>query len=365
MYLEPVAPASAFTAPAADVGSTVPAVAAIARPTLPEPPGAATEISVLTYNVRGLPWPIALGRGRALKEIGRELAALRREGRQPDVVLIQEGFRGEIADLVRESGYRYWAQGPSRSERAAGEAPEAARGRDLHIGEGLGKFVGAGLHVLSDAPIVDVKSAAYRSCAGYDCLANKGAMLVRLAPKGAPMTVDIVNTHMNSRRASKAPAARALSAHNDQTRELIDFINAYHEAGAPMLVGGDFNVKNAPQRYYYEALDRPFTVVSEFCTETGSGCGPGAPDAAAEPWLRSQDLQGFGDGAVRVQPVKVETLFTAPDPKARLSDHDGYLVRYRLSWNATTLATYHPRPDMVVKPQATKGRFGVKVAWKR
>ncbi|MDF2901939.1 MAG: hypothetical protein K0Q62_1998 [Phenylobacterium sp.] len=83
-----------------------------------------TEISVLTYNVRGLPWPIAKGRAKALKKIGAELAAMRREGRQPDVVLIQEGFRGEVADLVKASGYRHWAQGPTRQERASGTAPE-------------------------------------------------------------------------------------------------------------------------------------------------------------------------------------------------------------------------------------------------
>ena len=322
------------------------------------------EISVLTYNVRGLPWPVALGRGRALKEIGRELALLRREGRQPDVVLIQEGFRGEIADLVRESGYRYWAQGPSRSERASGQAAaEPGSGRDLLLGEGLGKFTGGGLHVLSDAPILKVRNAPYRSCAGFDCLANKGAMLVRLAPDGVPTAIDVVNTHMNSRTASKAPPQRSLQAHNLQTRELIDFINANRDAGNPMLVGGDFNVKGAPARYYYEALERPYTVVSEYCSHAGSGCGPGAPDAAAEPWLRSQDLQAFGDGAVRVQPVSVETLFSARAAGARLSDHDGYLVRYRLSWNMTTLAAYRPRPSMEVEPQA--GKWGVKVSWKR
>jgi len=69
-------------------------------------PGAA-EISVLTYNVKGLPWPAAWGRAAALRKIGGELARLRREGRQPDVVLIQEGFRGEIAIVVVQSDQHY------------------------------------------------------------------------------------------------------------------------------------------------------------------------------------------------------------------------------------------------------------------
>ncbi|MBU1374419.1 MAG: endonuclease/exonuclease/phosphatase family protein [Alphaproteobacteria bacterium] len=319
----------------------------------------AAEISVLTYNIRGLPWPIATGRGKALREIGRELAALRREGRQPDVVLIQEGFRDEVAWLFQESGYKYWAQGPGRTERTA-FAGAVLGARDLFRGEGVGKLMGGGLHVLSDAPIVDVRSAAYNNCAGVDCLANKGAMLVRLAPPGLPTTIDVVNTHMNSRKASMAPRARTLPAHNGQVRELSAFLQANRTAGAPLLLGGDFNVRNSPARYYFDALERPYTVVSEFCSKPDAACGPGAADATSEPWLRTQDLQAFSPGAVRVRPVRSETLFGMDDPKRRLSDHEGYLVRYRLSWTAQTLAAYRPGPAMDVKPH----KLGVKVSWR-
>jgi hypothetical protein len=45
------------------------------------------ELSVMTYNVEGLPWPVRFGRGSKLKAIGRQLAALREKGLQPDVVL--------------------------------------------------------------------------------------------------------------------------------------------------------------------------------------------------------------------------------------------------------------------------------------
>lgn len=308
------------------------------------PPAAQTaEISVLTYNVRGLPWPVALGRGGALREIGKELAGMRREGRQPDVVLIQEGFRSEMAELVKLSGYRFWVKGPSR-------------------GAGQGKLTNAGLHVLSDAPIVDVRAAVYRSCAGWDCLANKGVMLVRLAPDGGP-EIEVVNTHMNSRNASRALPAEALAAHNRQTEQLIDFLQRERDPGAPLLVGGDFNVKNAPERYYHGTLERPYTVVSEFCAQPGSGCGAGAADALSEPWLKSQDLQAFaGDGRVVVRPVKAETLFTAPDPKARLSDHDGYLVRYRLTWTDPAVIPAADGPRIEFK-QRRFGAWGVKVSW--
>ncbi len=107
--------------------------------------------------------------------------------------------------------------GPTRSDRArAGEAPAEGREfrsrRNFTLGEGWGKFAGAGLHVLSDAPITDVAEVAYRYCAGFDCLANKGAMMARIALPEVPGEIDVVNTHLNSKRASRASLKRSLQA---------------------------------------------------------------------------------------------------------------------------------------------------------
>ena len=48
----------------------------------------AQALSVMTYNVNGLPWPIALGRDAALGRIADRLAGMRRAGRQPHIVLL-------------------------------------------------------------------------------------------------------------------------------------------------------------------------------------------------------------------------------------------------------------------------------------
>jgi len=324
------------------------------------------EISVLTYNIRGLPWPVVSGRAKALKEIGAELAAMRQEGRQPDVILLQEGFRRDVSDLVKTSGYRYWARGPSRSERAwdrpQDDVREFSSVRYVLSGEGMGKFTNGGLHVLSDLPIMRVQSSPYRYCAGLDCLANKGAMLVTLALPGAPVYIDVINTHLNSKGAAKVPRPRSLRAHNLQTEELITFINDRRTANTPLLVGGDFNVKNAPERYDYLAGLRPYRVVSEFCSEAANACAGQEPAGASRPWLRSQDLQAFANaGPVTVHPVKIETMFHRAEN--RLSDHDGYLVRYRLAWEAALAATEPAAKTVEVKPQM--GTWGVKVAWRR
>jgi endonuclease/exonuclease/phosphatase family metal-dependent hydrolase len=319
----------------------------------------------LTYNVKGLPWPFARGRATALREIGRELAALRAEGRQPDIVLIQEGFRGEVADLVKASGYRYWAQGPTRSDRVRAGAPPAEAHdfrsrRDFRVGEGWGKFANAGLHVLSDAPITDVADIAYRYCAGFDCLANKGAMLARIALPQVPGEIDVVNTHLNSKRASRASLKRSLEAHNLQVAELLTFINGHRSADAPLLVGGDFNVKGSAARYDHLADARPYKVVSEFCSAPASACEGQAPQRGAEPWLRSQDLQGFEPTpAVDVRPIRVDTVFARNASGRGLSDHDGYLVRYRLTWSPK--AAPAAAEPIAVRPQFRKG-LGVKVS---
>lgn len=354
MYLDTIAPPSAYTAPAAEVSADAPSIRVTRQSR--EPSAETAELSVLTYNVRGLPWPLAFDRAKALRNIGRELAAMRDEGRQPDVVLIQEGFRGEIATLVRESGYRYWARGPGRDERTAFHG-EVVQPRDPLKGEGLGKVFGAGLHVLSDMPILEVRTAAFNNCAGFDCLANKGAMLVRLQPEWSPTPIDVVNTHMNARKASGAPRTRNLPAHQGQTAELNAFLSTYRDADHPLIVGGDFNVRNSAARYEHLTRGRPYTVVSEFCNQPGSGCGAGAPDARGAPWLRTQDLQGFGDGVARVQPVKSEFVFDRG--AQRLSDHDGYLVRYQLSWTAQAVAAYRPDPSVEVKPH----KLGFRVSW--
>lgn len=351
--ITPVLAATAVSLPHSDHASiTPPPAVTVERPAPTDLHS--TEISVLTYNVRGLPWPIAKGRAKALKKIGAALAAMRKEGRQPDVVLIQEGFRSEVSDLVKTSGYRYWAQGPTRGERASGSAPEDGRKyrrvRYMRFGEGWGKFTSAGLHVLTDEPIVEVRDTPYRFCAGFDCLANKGAMLVRLAPPGLPQDLDIINTHLNSRGASRVPVKRSLRAHNLQTEELNAFINNHWKAETPLLIGGDFNVRNAPERYDYQADERPYVVVSEFCNQPSNPCDGQAPVDGEQPWLRSQDLQAFAsDGAVSVRPIRVEKVFGSEPGRRRLSDHDGYLVSYRFSWKATTSAP--PSPPTVETPQ--------------
>ena len=293
--------------------------------------GASREISILTYNIHGLPWPLTRNPTSAFREIGRELGQMRREGRAPDIVLIQEGF-SDISELVQLSGYAYWARGPEKAQRPPDEAKSGfARTRYLVKGEGWGKLTGSGLHVLSDLPITSVRTESYRYCAGWDCLANKGVMAVHVEVEGLSRGLDVVNTHMNSREAAKVPWSRSRKAHNLQMTALLRFVARTRTPGAALLVGGDLNARDDPGRYYYQAEQRPFTVVAEECKHRIDSCGAPEVHKPAEPWLSTEDLQAYSSGAqVTVAPMRVALMFNGTANGSRLSDHDGYQVRYLL-----------------------------------
>lgn len=290
----------------------------------------------MTYNIEGLPWPVRRHRGGALKRIGQELAAMRAKGVEPDVVLIQEGFRDTVWAMVDESGYPYVARGPRKGQRdgnvvPADKRPDFRRVKYRQKGEGLGKWGSSGLWVLSNYPIEEVSSHAYRYCAGLDCLANKGVMLASIQVPGLPVPVEIANTHLNSRGASGVPRSRATQAHHLQVDELKQFMQADRTPGAPLIVGGDFNVMHAADRFDYVMSEYPFEVVSRWCHQHPKACDTQISYDGDAPWLGTQDLIGFLDGdAVKIKPVAVEATFDGADEPV-LSDHDGYKVTFTLT----------------------------------
>lgn len=323
----------------------------------PPPPAVearSIDLTVLTYNVEGLPWPVRAGRGRKLKAIGRQLAQLRAEGRAPDVVLLQEGFVKDAADLIAISGYPYVAKGPDKSQRDGNVlGKDRLRFRRIKYpqrGEGMGKWRGSGLYILSNHPIVTQTSHAYRFCAGLDCLANKGVMMVGVQPPGAPTIVQVANTHMNAKGAARVPRRRTQTAHHLQADELKRFLLKTRITDAPLIVGGDFNVKHSAVRYDYVLGDYPFVVTSQYCKLNPGACEAKMSFDGDAPWLDTQDLLGAADGAgVTVRPVQVEALFDGLEGPV-LSDHDAYQVRFRLTWNAPASRGAPPPPESRASP---------------
>lgn len=298
-----------------------------------------TELQVLTYNVHGLPWPVVSSRAPQLAAIGQRLAALHRLGRAPQVAVIQEAFTADARAIARQSGYRYAAYGPGEDAAVATRLPQDAqsdvleRGAHWWKGEGVGKWVGSGLILLSDYPITRVHRLSYssQSCAGFDCLAAKGAMLARLTLPGG-RAVDVATTHLNSRRASGVAYDRANRAWLVQTEELRTFIAANRDPAVPLVLGGDFNVGH----------DRVRELgMADFASRLGRSTTDGLRDLAragfALPHDAAVEMAHAKDWQLTLNAPRVRLAAQSawvpfgPAQRTELSDHYGYVVRYALN----------------------------------
>ena len=308
---------------------------------------ASMRLDVLTYNLEGI--PLRDGRKAQLREIGRRLAALRKAGEAPDIVLFQEGFSEDAKAAVEAAGYPAVAAGPKRSQRRRLPGEGGRRDRKWTKGEVGLRIVDSGLVVASVYPI-DLRAAepfSRRACAGFDCLSNKGALFVRIAIPGLPDPLDLFDTHMNAQRASGVAPPRHLSAHEAQTLELADFIAERRDRDHPVILAGDFNMRNSAPRFNFFADRQPLDLVHRYCTQRRADCEVRVAWQGETPWMATQDLQLFHSGArVTVRPVRVYTLFYGRDDSPKLSDHDGFRVVYELSWPVE-------RQDIAQRPPAT------------
>jgi endonuclease/exonuclease/phosphatase family metal-dependent hydrolase len=301
----------------------------------PVPP----SLSVMSYNVHGLPWPMARGRPAALEAIAADLHTLRLAGRQPHLVALQEAFVPDAKAIGRRAGYRYFAFGPgqndapapqSRADRAFAEAGSYWKG------EKEGKRADSGLAIFSDYPITAVRRVAYGTCAGFDCLSNKGAMAALVTVPGLAAPVTFVNTHLNSNHASFASDERAIYAYRRQIDMFGAFVANVAPAGSQLLIAGDFNVGiTAARRAYFSSRllggRYGLSAVQLNCWR-GSSC-VAKEDAGlrlslmrARDWLlyRSSAASGF-------VPIGLSAPFGPSADGSMLSDHVGIVAAYRMS----------------------------------
>lgn len=298
---------------------------------------ASTTLDVLTYNIEGLGWPARRGRARELREIGARLSALRETGDGPDVVLFQEVFSKAAVDAVDAAGYPAQTAGPGRRARRDLPVAGSTGRRNWTRGELGLRFTTGGLAIASRYPITDAEGEPFgrRGCAGLDCLSNKGALFARIAVPGTPAPVDVFNTHLNSRKASRAPRGRTMAAHAIQSVELSAFMAVQRDPRGPTILGGDFNMRGSEARFEIFDYLLPLTLVHRHCAGAPESCDVSASWDGDAPWMDTQDLQLFEDGQhMRIRPVRVSVLFDGRPDSPALSDHDALRVTYELSWPA-------------------------------
>lgn len=307
--------------------------------------GVPGEISVLTYNVKGLPWPVARGRDAAFAQIEQRLTAMRAKGGQPRIVVLQEAFTDRAKEIGKRSGYRYSASGPSQTlAPAIGKEDNPAlflREASTLKGETEGKWLDSGLMVFSDYPIVAVRRAAFpaSACAGYDCLANKGALLVELKIPDRAVPVTLVATHLNSRRGAGVDEQRSLQAYKRQIAILSQFVSASRQPASPLIVAGDFNASSVARRHALAAMPLLSSGASDpNAVRSGldmlrPSLAPNGKTATEAAYIarRGRDWQFFLNGArMSVKPVSLRIPFGRENDGSMLSDHLGFSIAYSI-----------------------------------
>ncbi|PNU03309.1 endonuclease/exonuclease/phosphatase family protein [Novosphingobium guangzhouense] len=299
----------------------------------PERPFAASvrddgTLSVMTYNVKGLPFPLAYGRAEALGQIGERLRKLRRAGRQPDVILLQEAFIPEAKAIARQAGYAHVLLGPDVKD-AAGSGPAAdvsANKASWSRGETVGPQVDSGLVILSDHPIVKASRMAFSRtmCAGFDCLASKGVVIAWIAVPGRNALVAIADTHLNSRKASGVPIARANLAFSRQVAAIRGFLRRQVDPHTDLIVGGDFNIGQDAQRVL---AARDLLAGGQEAVQAAD-CAPDQQADIAAIRARNKDKLYYR-GRMRLRSLDVP-LGNGTGEDA-FSDHLGYVAHYQMS----------------------------------
>lgn len=318
--------ASSLSAPRHDTG---PADAATWPPT-------AGAVSVMSYNIKGLPWPIAFGRDDALAAMGQRLAAMRPSGAQPRIILLQEAFGDAARALGEAGGYRFVVTGPQVSIPHKSHPIGQAFADDAQWikGEKSGSLIDSGLAILSDYPVIRIGRYAFPAgaCAGYDCLAAKGVLVAWIDVPGASEPIAVVDTHLNARRATHVASERADRAYAWQVAAVRKFLSSALPSGSPVIFGGDFNTGHAPARL--AAVSRPLidgpqidgltTVLAK------KGVIIGSEKEARQIAGRNKDKILFRDGVrVALQPELAWVPFPVAS-RAPLSDHAGFVIEFSL-----------------------------------
>lgn len=298
------------------------------------------RLSLLTYNVAGLPWPRRSGTRAAMRRIEGAWADEFTSG-APHILVMQEAFVPSATGLPERVGYANMVRGPRRRDRAEPlidpASPAFRRARSMRRGEGLGTVVGSGLLLATDLAVVAniTHPFARSSCAGYDCLSNKGVQLVEIAIPGLPEPLFVLNTHLNSRGSSGVADERSLYAYRRQVREIEAVLARDWRGRGPLIWAGDFNARSDLDRFGAKEDSLPGELAHRYCMVHPGRCQVEMSWDSDEPWMDTQDLQGFlPGGLVSLEPVAIRARFDRPVERRMLSDHDGLEVTWELRWTA-------------------------------
>lgn len=178
-------------------------------------PARSGSLSVLSYNVHGLP---SLITGDDTPARMAEIAPLLQDW---DLLGLQEDWDADNHSVLTgstEHMTKLWFDATVSTDR----------------------YYGSGLSVLAGQPVIERRDTHYSTCSGTldgasDCLASKGFQVARLQV-GADQ-IDFYNTHLEAGGGPEDDAARSV-----QVDQLIEALTGY-SAGQAVVFTGDFNLR--------------------------------------------------------------------------------------------------------------------------
>jgi hypothetical protein len=169
-------------------------------------------------------------------------------------------------------------------------------------------------------------------CAGYDCVAAKGVLVVWIDVPGVGEPIAIVNTHLNSRRATRVVSDRADQAYAWQVASARRLLSRAVSSASPVIFGGDFNTGKVPARV--AAVTQPLIDSTEIdglrTVLTEGKVVAGSQNEAQRIVDRNKDKILARDGdRVALLPERAWVPFPIGS-KNPLSDHAGFVIDFSL-----------------------------------
>jgi endonuclease/exonuclease/phosphatase family metal-dependent hydrolase len=256
------------------------------------------DLSVLTWNTFLLPHPF----NNTKQEERADLFSKKLKNLNRDIVFFQEAFIDSKRELItKELALIY---------------PYAAVPKK---GDGLFKFLGSGLFILSKYPMKVLDQVVFEDCSGTDCFASKSAIIVELTlPNGEQ--IQMVDTHLQG--------WDNIDIRKKQLLQIKAMMKLNAKFGIAQVLVGDLNIDGNIKSEYSSALGLMKMTSTPLEGQLGASNGFSTEGCFNTPgginngeWIDHMWLNTNGTEAVirskKVVPIK-GILGTADCP---LSDH--------------------------------------------
>lgn len=180
----------------------------------------AEQLSIATFNVWGMPWYLGGKDPHRYSQIGKNFVSL-----DFDIICLQEMWDQATAAIIAHAGYATVIHTPA-----------------IHKIPG-----GNGLCILSKYPATEWWSLEFATTLGVERAVKKGALYARLEYEPG-RCIDVVNLHMLS-SSKLLGERRATEARAHQIKELVEWITRRRHRQIPLIVAGDFNIRDTSWLY--------------------------------------------------------------------------------------------------------------------